>query len=139
MASPLVIFLHSAGYDRLYQATNLLVTASSMGTRCYLFLFYQALASYMAGTWDEVNIDENGAGSAAATLRKSFELADSPSLYDLLARAKEETGGLTICACSASTRFLGLEPIDVKKKVDEIVGLSTMLQIASESNQVLYI
>jgi peroxiredoxin family protein len=150
MEQSLVIFLHSSRYDRLFQAVNLLSTACSMGWRCHLFLFFDALASYTAGEWDEVNlaggdsVPPRAGGAAEARddsakrdLRRAFELSNNPSLYETLESARKN--GLTVCACSASVRLLGLEAQSVKKAVDEIVGLPTMLQIASTALHALYI
>lgn len=150
MEQSLVIFLHSSRYDRLFQAVNLLHTACAMGWRCHLFLFFDALASFAAGTWDEVNLADgdpaqpqaggaaNARGaSAGSTLQRAFELSNNPSLYETLAAARKS--GLVVCACSASVRLLSLEAQSLKKTVDEIVGLPTMLQIASTANRAFYI
>ena len=142
MSSRFVIFLHSSRYDRVYQATNLLLTASSMGSQCYLFLFYEALATFMDNSWDDIESmtrGESSAGEWAKTLQRNFELSGSPSPYNILEMARKETGGLKICACSTSMKMLGLEPADVKKRVDEIIGLATMLDLSSDTNQILYI
>ncbi len=140
MPSALVIFLHGSTYDRLFQAANLLVTASSMGRPCYLFLFYGALATYVDGSWDDVTpVKADETIAWAGTLSRSFALADTPSLYELLDMAKKETGGLTVCACSTSINLLGLDAGVVGEKVDQVVGHAAMLDIAAESNQVLYI
>jgi peroxiredoxin family protein len=154
MTSSLAIFLHDSRYDRLYQAVNLVLTASSMGWSCHLFLFFDALAAFMADEWDEVNISGPAAGPVSSTdrpdtdrtgsdwrprLERNIELANFPSLYELLVRAKGESGELTICACSTSVRLLKLDPKAVKKRVDEIVGLPSMLQISAGVSQVLYI
>jgi peroxiredoxin family protein len=131
----LVIFLHSATYDRLFQAANLLLTASSMGQKCHLFLFYGALATYVDGAWDDA-----GVGSAAPkmdwarTLERSFDLSDTPSLYEVVEMAKKERGGLTVYACSTSMKMLGLEPAEVKAAAGGGVD-----EISSQTNQVLYI
>ena len=153
MSNSLAVFLHDSRYDRIYQAVNLVLTASSMGWSCHLFLFFGALGAYMADEWDEVNIyrPEQGAlfspGDPAdrsapdwlGQLQRNIELANFPSLYELLKRAKEESGRLSICACSTSVRLLGLDTNAVKKRVDEIVGLPTMLQISAQADQVIYI
>jgi peroxiredoxin family protein len=140
MTAPLVIFLHSTSYDRLFQAANLLMTASSMGRKCYLFLFYGALATFVDGSWDDTTLDPGQADlDWGKTLARSFELSDAPSLYEVIDMARKEAGGLTICACSTSMNMLGLEPAVVRSRVDEIVGHATMLEIASRTSQVLYI
>jgi len=137
--STCAVFLHSDRYDRVYQSINILLGASSMGTKCYLFLFYGALATYMEGSWNDT---DSLAGPDSPPwqnrLRNGFDMADTPSLYSLLDRAKQEPGGLTVCACSASTRLLGLDPSIVSKKVDQIVGLTTMLDLSKDA-RVFYI
>lgn len=137
------IFLHSGAYDRIYQAVNMLLAASSSGHRCRLFLFYQALAAYVADAWDRTEVGAAGAAGSVPewdkNVARAFELANAPSLYRVLDMARNENGGVSVYACSASVRILGLDPAEVKKKVDEIVGLSTMLELASHGGPVLYI
>ncbi|MCZ6766376.1 MAG: DsrE family protein [bacterium] len=143
--SALVVFLHSHAYDRVYQAISLILTASAMGWPCHLFLFYGALASYMEGTWDDVNItDQNVKAGAAAPawlpeLEKNLELANFPSLYEMLQKARTESGGVAVCACSTSCKVLGMDYGRVREEVDEIIGLPTMLQIAGDAKHMIYI
>ncbi len=146
MKPSLVVFLHSYRYDRLYQAASLLLTASSMGWPCHLFLFYQALGSYMNGAWDEVNIatvpDETATAPTIPWLNDlahGFEANKFPSIYEMIDKARGESGGLGVCACSTSCKVLGLDMSAVREKVDEIVGLPTMLQIAENARHVMYI
>jgi peroxiredoxin family protein len=148
MSNPLVIFLHSDSYDRIYQALNMIATAASAGRNCRLFMFYHALGAYMAGDWDQMRVspsagrsdDENGqAPPWEHTLQQSFELANSPSLYELLERSRKGEGEVEVFACSNSVQYLGLEPADVKRRVDAIVGLATMLEIAADDCRVLYL
>jgi peroxiredoxin family protein len=148
MTKPLVIFLHSDSYDRVYQAVNMILTAASADRKCYLFLFYHALGAYLSGDWDDLRVAPwgsrraDGRGEAppwARVLERSFEAANVPSLYELLTRAKQYDGEVMVYACSNSVQYLKLEPAEVKERVDEIVGLTTMLEISSGSCQVLYI
>ena len=154
MDSSLVIFLHSHRYDRLYQAASMVLAASAMGWPCHLFLFHGALASYIEGTWDEPNIrsslgevPESTSTSPGPTtfpdwakrLERGFEAGNFRSLYWLLEKAAGESGGLKILACSASCRLLELDMKEVREKVDEIVGLPTMIQITAGAKHSLYI
>jgi peroxiredoxin family protein len=148
MSKPLVIYLHSDAYDRIYQAVNTVATAASAGRRCYLFLFYHALGSFMADAWNDMKIgpsagrrgDDPGESPPwGRTLESSFELANVPSLYDLLDQARSADGEVSVYACSNSAQYLGLDPADVKKRVDEIVGLATMLEISSDDCQLIYL
>ena len=141
--SALVVFLHSHAYDRVYQAISLILTASSMGWPCHLFLFYGALASYMEGTWDDVSMMDESAKAGAPTwlpeLEKNLELANFPSLYEMLQKARAESGGVAVFACSTSCKVLGIDCGRVREEVDEIVGLPTMLQIAGDATHMIYI
>jgi len=113
-----------------------------MGRKCYLFLFYEALATFMDNAWDDTENMTRGSAADVAwatKLQRGFELAGTPSLYEVLDMARNESGGLKICACSTSMKMLDLEPADVRKRVDEIIGLATMLELTSGSSQVLYI
>jgi peroxiredoxin family protein len=148
MKPALVIFLHSHRYDRLLQAMGLLLTASSMGWPCHLFLFYGALASYMERTWDDVNVASSQIDRDHGLeprppwedkLQAHFEQGDNLSLYEMLRKARAESGGVRVCACSASCKSLGLDPASVREMVDEIVGLPTMLRIAEEARHVMYV
>ncbi len=144
MKPTLVVFLHSHRYDRLLQAMSLLLTASSMGWPCHLFLFYGALASCMEGTWDEVNVASGRADAEprpvwAEKLQAHFEQTGGISLYEMLKKARAESGGVRVCACSASCKSLALDPTRVREMVDEIVGLPTMLRIAEDARHVMYV
>jgi peroxiredoxin family protein len=161
MSKPLVIYLHSDSYDRIYQALNILATAKSAGRQCYLFLFYHALGAFAAGAWDDmevapssgrVNDPPDRQPPWQQKLQRSFELANLPSLHEMLdglrgvgrntdfdTRTENAVGSLDVYACSNSTQYLGLDPADVGKQVDEIVGLATMLEITNSAGQVLYI
>ena len=142
MEPSLVVFLHSDRYDRLYQAMGLLLTASSMGWPCHLFLLYGALGSYMAGGWDDVNLTSGEGVSApewAGKLQESFETGNYPSLYEILEKARAETGGVRVCACSGSCKAMGLDSESVRGRVDEIIGLPTMLKLAGNARHVLYV
>ena len=139
MKPSFVVFLHSHRYDRLYQAMSLVLTASSMGWPCHLFLFYGALASYMNDTWNDVNIATGPDLDWADTLQTSFEQGSFPSLYEMLGKAREGNGGVHIYACSASCKTLDLDTLAVRDKVDEVVGLPTMLQISENAKHLMYI
>jgi len=139
MSKPLAVFLHSSRYDHVSQAANLVLTAAGMGRPCYLFLFYEALATFLDGAWDDTGSigggDEN-APTWARELQRGVDLSDIPSPYEVLRMAASQPGGLKVCACSTSTKLLGREPVDVRKKVDEIIGMATMLEIAADGEMI---
>ncbi len=148
MKPSLAIFLHSHEHDRVYQAASLALAAASLGWPCHVFLFFQALSTYLDGSWDAVAVEKEMAGAnegdarshkLAVELERGFENAALPSVYGMLEKARGEGDGVKIYACSASVRILGLDPGVVRGKVDEIVGLPTMLRIAESSRFAWYI
>jgi len=148
MKPSLAIFLHSHGHDRVYQAASLALAAASLGWSCHIFLFFQALATYVDGGWDAIAFEEKQAETSgddarskdlARRLERGFENAALPSVYEMIERARREEGGVRIYACSASVRLLELDPGAVRGKVDEIVGLPTMLRIAESARFAWYI
>jgi peroxiredoxin family protein len=136
MKTGLAIFLHSGGYDRVYQAVSMALSASSLGWPSHLFLFYQALGAYVDGRWDDIRVGE---GALDARVERGFESANLPSLYRMIEKARGEDGGLRIYACSSSVRVLGVDMAVVRERVDDIVGLTSMLKIADSVNQALYV
>jgi peroxiredoxin family protein len=143
MSTSLAIFLHSCEYDRLYQTSSMVLAATSLGWSCHLFLFHQALASFLEGEWDDTDTicggESRGQSERSARIRQGFEASNIPSLYEMLEKARVGEGDLTIYACSASVKVLGLDVHGVRQKVDEIVGLPTMLGIAGDATHTLYI
>ncbi|UCG52724.1 MAG: hypothetical protein JSW58_04015 [Candidatus Latescibacterota bacterium] len=149
MNTSIAIFLHDHRYDRLYQAVSISLAATSMGWSCHLFMFYQALASYIDGTWDDIRAGDraerpgqDALGSEPGwmtALRKGFDTSNIPSLYEMLERSRSGEGELKVYGCSASVKLLGLNLDDVRKRVDEVVGLPTMLAIAGNATHALYI
>lgn len=140
------MFLHSHRYDRLYQAVSIVLAASSLGRPCHLFLFYDALASYLEGTWDDINLTSYVSDDPLQNLpdflgrmERGFEAGNFPSLYEMLEKATRESGGVKIYACSTACKVLGLDTAAVRKRVDEIVGLTTMMQLTESAQHVIYI
>ena len=49
-----ILFLHSGNYEKLYQAVMLAITAASMGSKVYIFLFFWALKKFATDKLDEI-------------------------------------------------------------------------------------
>ena len=132
MKPPFVIFLHSADYERVYQAVSMIATATAMGRPAYLFLFYDALGALVRDGWTSLRSSEERRG-------RMFSSINTPELLQILDGARESVGGVQVAACSTSVRILELETETVRRRVDEIVGLVTMLEISGEAWQSLYL
>jgi peroxiredoxin family protein len=136
-----MVFLHDARFDRVYQAVSLVATASRLGRRAYLCLFYDALAAYVQGSWDDPGTltgDEWDALPWRGAMARGFDALDAPSPTEMLNDARL-AGNVTLFACSTSVRVLGIEPAELMPRVDAIVGLATMLEAAGDDAQTLYL
>ena len=53
-----ILFLHSGNYEKLYQAVMLAITAASMGSKVYIFLFFWALKKFATDQLDVIEFPE---------------------------------------------------------------------------------
>jgi peroxiredoxin family protein len=139
MPAPIIVFLHDARYDRVYQAVSLVAAASHMGRPAYLCLFYDALASLVGGTWDDVATlrADDGDPPWRVALALGFAHHEGPLPTEILAAARAE--GCKVFACTTSVRMMDLDPVDVAPKVDAMLELADMLELAGEGALTLYI
>ena len=135
--SPLVIYAHSDGFDRLYQVASIALTAAVSGRPVVVVLFFWALKAVVDGTADEL-VFSASAPDAAEAAREKIAISNNPKPSDMLKMARE-SGRLKLFACSASMQYMGLELEATRAAVDEVVGLSTILRLASQAGEVLYI
>jgi len=132
-----VLFLHSGAYDKLYQAVMLAVTAASMGNKVYIFLFFWALKKFAN---DKIDIIESPAGISDEDRRilEAVPQGQSNMLKELLNEVSK-MGNLEIYACSGAVKLMELDEELVKSKVDDIIGLPTMLKMAEGAETQLFI
>lgn len=132
-----VIFAHSGTYDKLYQIITLAITAASMGKETYIFLFFWALKRFVN---EEFNVARLVAefGEEGGRLSKRMQELNPISLKEILQDVRM-MGNLKIYACTAAVKFMELEESAVKSKVDDILGLTTLLEMADGAETQLFI
>ena len=128
MASILVL-AHGGSWDRRYQVSALAASATTLGDSVELALFFGALDAWARGAWDRLD-------PAGPVTAEAIEATDFPPLSTLIEAARA-TGALTILACSASCRFLGLSPLQVQPTVDAIVGWQSFSQRITRCDRVV--
>ncbi len=116
MARPLVILLRSADWAARYQAATLALTAASFGDPVHLALFFEALAAWVEGRFDE------GAPPEAAAARVG-------SLAASLDEGRRDLG-VKVVACDTAVRLAGLEPARAAAALDGIVSLPELWRLA---------
>jgi len=134
---PLVIYAHSDSFDRLYQVASIALTAAVSGRPVVIVLFFWALRAVVRGKMDEPVFSAASAEAAEVASRK-ISTSNSPPPSQMFSMARE-TGRVRLFACSASMQYMGLTLEETKAAVDEVVGLSTILRLAADSPDSLYI
>ncbi|GJQ22460.1 MAG: DsrE/DsrF/DrsH-like family protein [Planctomycetia bacterium] len=132
-----VIFAHSGTYDKLYQIITLAITAASMGKETYIFLFFWALKRFVNEEFDPAKLAAE-CGAEGEKLFKRMQEINPISLQELL-RDVRTMGNLKIYACTGAVKLMELEESFVKTRVDDILGLTTLLEIADGSETQLFI
>lgn len=125
--SRILVLAHGASWDLRYQVSACAASATAVGDRVDLALFFGALDAWARGRWDELD-------PAPPLSRERLEQVDFPPLSSLVDRARA-TGLLTLYACSASTKMLGLSLADVQRRVDAIVGWQSFAQRLAEADR----
>ncbi|MBM4053260.1 MAG: hypothetical protein FJ264_01020 [Planctomycetes bacterium] len=132
-----VIFAHSGTYDKLYQIVTLAITAASMGRETYVFLFFWALKRFVN---EEFSPEVLGAefGEEGEKLGKRMSDMNPVSIKELLIEVRK-MGNLKLYACSGAVKLMDLEEKKVKSKVDDILGLTTIIEITDGAETQLFI
>lgn len=132
-----ILFLHSGTYEKLYQAVMLATTAASMGSKVYVFLFFWALKKFVT---DKIDVIEFPAGIQDEDRRLLEAVPQGqPNMLKELLSEVSNMGNLEIYACSGAVKLMELDEELVKSKVDDIIGLPTMLRMAEGAETQLFI
>lgn len=132
-----VIFAHSGTYDKLYQIVTLAITAASTGRETYIFLFFWALKRFVNEEFDAARLSAEF-GEEGSRLSKRMQEINPISLKEILHEVRM-SGNLKIYACTAAVKLMELEESVVKSRVDDILGLTTLLEIARGAETQLFI
>jgi|SRR3972149_3164953 len=132
-----VLFLHSGNYEKLYQAVMLAITSASMGNKVYIFLFFWALKKFVTDKLDVIEFPD-GMNEEDRRLLEAVPQGQPNMLKELLSEVSK-MGNLEIYACSGAVKLMKLDEELVKSKVDDIIGLPTMLKMAEGAETQLFI
>jgi peroxiredoxin family protein len=132
-----VIFAHSGTYDKLYQIITLAITAASMGRETYIFLFFWALKRFVNEEFDVTKLSSEY-GDEGEKLSKRMQKINPISLKELLHDVRT-MGNLKVYACTGAVKLMELEESVVRTRVDDILGLTTLLEMADGAETQLFI
>ncbi len=125
----LLILAHGGTWEMRFQISSLAASAAAGGDRVDVALFFAALDAWVRGCWDEID-------PAPPLSAGRIESLSLPSLREMLSSGREE-GLIRLYACSASTRFLGLDTARVQASVDALLGWQSFARMIRESGRVV--
>jgi len=122
-APSLSILLISGSRDRALAALNLAAAALALGRPASLFLTWEAMGRFAAGTLDAAPLPAGVPAAAAAAL------AGQPPIAESLQGLRRQ--GLKLYACSATIQMMGLDAQALAERVDGIAGAASFLAEAA--------
>lgn len=125
----LLILAHGGTWDMRFQISSLAASVAAGGDRVDVALFFAALDAWVQGRWDEID-------PAPPLSAGRIESLGLPPLSEMLAAGRDQ-GLIRFYACSASSRFLGLDTARVQAAVDALLGWQSFARMIRESGRVV--
>ena len=132
-----VIFAHGGTYDKLYQAATIGMTAEAMGKDVYVFLMFWAIKKLAMGELDKIDFSPAYEDHAEEVARAMIE-KKVPKITEMFAEAKQ-VGSFKVIACSAGLEYMSVKFEDLASKVDDVLGLPLILNLAADAETTLFI
>jgi peroxiredoxin family protein len=117
-----VLFLHSADYDRVHQGLAIGAAAVALGKKVELYFFWWALERLL----DE-RLDEPEFHPPRPDVADRFETKGLPTARELLQHLRA-SGQCLIVACTGSLAALGRDAGAAAPHVDQVLGWAAILQ-----------
>jgi len=136
-----------------YPPLMLATTAAAMGMEVHLYFTFWGMNMITKKTIDSLKISPVGnpalpmpnilgmipgmSSMVTSMMQKKMTKMKMPSIREMIATAKE--GGVKFHACSPSMNMMGLKREDLIPEVDDIIGATTYLDLASEDAITLFV
>ena len=149
----LVIICSKGSLDMAYPPLMLATTAAAMGMDVHLYFTFWGMNVITKKTVDSLKISPVGnpalpmpnilgmipgmSGMVTSMMKKKMEKMKMPTIREMITTAKES--GVKFHACSPSLNMMGLKPEDLIPEVDDIIGATTYLDLASEDAITLFV
>jgi peroxiredoxin family protein len=117
-----VLFLHSADYDRVHQGLAIGAAAAALGKQVELYFFWWALERLLDGRLDEPDFHP-----PRPDVADRFESKGLPSARELLQHLRA-SGQCLVVACTGSLAALGRNAQSAAPHVDQVLGWAGILQ-----------
>jgi peroxiredoxin family protein len=149
----LVIICSKGSLDMAYPPLMLATTAAAMGMETHLYFTFWGMNMITKKQIDKLKISPLGnpalpmpsilgmlpgmSGMVTSMMKKKMEKMKMPTIREMITTAKE--GGVKFHACSPSMNMMGLTKDDLIPEVDDIIGATTYLDLASDDAITLFI
>jgi peroxiredoxin family protein len=149
----LVIVCSKGSLDMAYPPLMLATTAAAMGMEVHLYFTFWGMNMIAKKTINSLKTSPVGnpalpmpnilgmlpgmTGMVTSMMKKKMQKMKMPTIKDMIATAKES--GVQFHACSPSMDMMGLKKEDLIPEVDDIIGATTYLDLASEDAITLFV
>lgn len=149
----LVIVCSKGSLDMAYPPLMLATTAAAMGMETHLYFTFWGMNMVTKKTIENLKISPVGnpalpmpniigmipgmSSMVTSMMKKKMQKMKMPTIKEMITTAKE--GGVKFHACSPSMNMMGLKKEDLIPEVDDIIGATTYLDLASEDAITLFI
>ncbi len=149
----LVIICSKGSLDMAYPPLMLATTAAAMGMDVHLYFTFWGINMITKKTVDALKISPVGnpalpmpnilgmipgmSAMVTSMMKKKMQKMKMPSIREMIQTARE--GGVKFHACSPSMNMMGLTKDDLIPEVDDIIGATTYLDLASEDAITLFV
>lgn len=149
----LVIVCSKGSLDMAYPPLMLATTAAAMGMEVHLYFTFWGMNMITKKTIDSLKISSVGnpalpmpnilgmipgmSSMVTSMMQKKMTKMKMPSIREMIATAKD--GGVKFHACSPSMNMMGLKREDLIPEVDDIIGATTYLDLASDDAITLFV
>ena len=132
-----IIYAHNATYDKLHQVATLSLTAAAMGKDVTVVLLFWTIKKLAEGRINEVDFPPEYESYREEVARLLAE-RKVPSISEMFNEARQ-VGQFRLVACSAGLEYMGVNGGAVAQQVDEVMGLPSIISMASGAETTLFI
>jgi len=149
----LVIICSKGSLDMAYPPLMLATTGAAMGMDVHLYFTFWGMNIITKKTIDSLKISPVGnpalpmpnivgmipgmSSMVTSMMQKKMGKMKMPTIREMITTAKES--GVKFHACSPSLNMMGLKREDLIPEVDDIIGATTYLDLASEDAITLFV
>ncbi len=138
MENRMSLIVFSGTVDKLMAASILTTGAAAMGMEVEVFLTTWGIEAFRQGSYQTNTKISKDFEEYASVMMEQMMQKQVPSWMDNFKGAKE-IGNVKIYACSMTMKLFGIKQEDLEPIVDEVTGVATFVERASEGRVTLFI